>query len=306
MTEQIIKSIRKVLSISMSKNDDPGARQKTGLFSKFKKPANEITRDEILAMVKKSQSEGSLRATEAEMIRNIFEFSEKDAKDIMTHRNDMITLDGDVTLQEAVTFFSENANHYSRIPVFVRTLDNIIGIIHLKEIYSFLVRGQDMDKKIRDIDGLIRKAQFIPETHGVSTLFTQMQYEKNHMVIVMDEYGQTSGLITMEDILEEIVGNIYDEHDQEKSMIKQESPSTFYMDGMTPLEEAGQKLGIRFKEIDDDIETLNGFLLLRFGEIPRDHQKFKIHAYGHLFEVQDVEEKKVTTVKVSLDTNGKS
>ena len=265
--------------------------QKIAAF--FKKPSEEDQVEEIISMVNESHEAGNLRATEATMIQNIFEFDDKDAKDVMVHRKDIIALDGEATLGDAIKFFNEN--HFSRIPVYLDDLDNIIGIIHLKDMFALATRTELHHRKVRDLD-ILRTPEFVPETHGINTLFTQMQYTKNHMIIVVVEYGQTSGLITLEDILEEIVGNIQDEHDDEHEEIAK--IEDFYeMDGLVSLEDVGERLGIDFTDME--FETLNGFLIDRYGKIPQEHATFTIDAYGYRFEILDVEGRRITKVRVS-------
>ncbi|MBQ5431797.1 MAG: HlyC/CorC family transporter [Lachnospiraceae bacterium] len=256
--------------------------------------AFDVTEEEILSMVNESHEQGNLRATEAEMIENIFAFDDKDAKDIMTHRGDIIALDGESTLEDAIKTFDES--HFSRFPVYSGSLDNVIGTIHMKELLHVAFSRDQYQKKIRDIDGLIRKAEFVPETHSINTLFTQMQYQKVHMVLVLDEYGQTSGLISMEDILEEIVGNIEDEHDDEQKMIRLKENGDYLVNGMTPLSELEDLLGITFKE--EDIETLNGFLMQHLGHVPKEHEKFVVKAYGYKFSVLSVKDRVVDQVQI--------
>lgn len=255
---------------------------------------DDVTEEEIISMVNEGHEQGVLLASEAAMIQNIFEFGDKDAKDIMVHRKNIIGMDGELTLKEAVSFM--NANHNSRYPVYLDNLDNIIGIFHIKEALECMEDSSKEQMKIKDIDGLIRTAEFIPETHGINTLFTKMQSEKNHMVIVVDEYGQTSGIISMEDILEEIVGNIQDEHDDEEDTIEKVTEDHFIMEGRTSLEEVSDILGISFEE--EEVETLNGYLISQIDKIPSDHESFSVIAKGYEFTVLDVENKMIQNVRV--------
>ena len=158
-------------------------------------------------------------------------------------------------------------------------------------MFHYSSRSRDYDKQIRDLEDLIRPAQLVPETHGIDTLFTQMQHQKSHMAIVLDEYGQTSGIVSMEDILEEIVGNIQDEHDDEEDSIERIRDDVFRMNGHTPLEEASEELGITFEE--EGISTLNGFIYSRIDRIPEEHTSFSVEAYGYEFRVLDVEDRMV-------------
>ncbi|MCR5451911.1 MAG: hemolysin family protein [Lachnospiraceae bacterium] len=269
----------------------------TDFFSGLKKKlgnTSDVTEEDIMSMVAEGHEQGVFLATEAKMIQNVFAFNDKAAKDIMTHRNDIVALDGEKTLEETIHVF-ENS-HYSRFPVYLGNLDNIIGTIHMKEMFSFCIKKDDYARKIRDIDGLMRKAEFVPETHSIHTLFSQMQLQKTHLYIVIDEYGQTSGLITLEDILEEIVGNILDEHDDEHGMIEEAEEGAYIMDGKTPLDEVAGKLSIEFEE--DDIETLSGFMIYRYGSIPEDDESVTVDAYGYRFEAVETKGHIILKAKV--------
>ncbi|MBR1628221.1 MAG: HlyC/CorC family transporter [Lachnospiraceae bacterium] len=264
------------------------------ILSVFLGRNEEVTEEEILSMVNAGHEKGVLRTAEATMIQNIFSFADKDAKDIMVHRKDIVAIDGDSTLREAISFFEENP--YSRFPVYLKDLDHIIGIIHLRDMFHYSSRSREYDKRIRDLEDLIRPAQLVPQTHGIDTLFTQMQHKKSHLAIVLDEYGQTSGIVSMEDILEEIVGNIQDEHDNEKDSIELLRDNVFRMNGHTTLEEVSARLPITFEE--EDVSTLNGFIISRIDKIPEEHTSFSIDAYGYEFRVLDVEDKMVQDVIV--------
>lgn len=255
----------------------------------------DVTEEEILSMVNVGHEQGVLQASEAEMISNIFEFSDKEAKDIMTHRSNIIGIDGNVSLKEAVDFMLSEAN--SRYPVYIENFDHIIGIIHLKDACRMLENGKDGGRPVKNIRGLIREANFIPETRKIDVLFKNMQSIKTHVVIVIDEYGQTSGLITMEDILEEIVGNIFDEYDDEEAFIEQKGEDCYEIDGLTPLEELGEELGIDFS--NEDYETLNGLMISYLERIPEDNEEFDMDYDGYNFKVLAVENKTIKRVLVS-------
>ena len=174
-------------------------------------------------------------------------------------------------------------------------LDNIIGLLHIKDALVFAKDHKTYGQKLRDFDKLLHSPEFVPETHSLNTLFAKMQSKKKHMMIVVDEYGQTSGIISMEDILEEIVGNIQDEHDKEEASIEQVAPNFYRMDGGTSLEEAAEVLGITFPE---DYETLNGFLISHIDKIPEEHETFEVQYKGYRFKVLDVEGKMIRQVQV--------
>ena len=180
--------------------------------------------------------------------------------------------------------------------MYLDDIDNIIGILHIKEVMAFERNQEMMHTQIKDMEGLFQEGEFIPETQKISDLFQKMQSDKAHMVIVVDEYGQTSGLVAMEDILEEIVGNIFDEHDEENQTIEHMPDGSYIMQGMTGLDEAKDVLGIELEE--NDYDTLNGFLISQINKIPADGETFSIEYGGYLFDVVKVENKTVQTVRV--------
>lgn len=270
------------------------SKKLSGLFGVDpKEEVDDVTEDEIISIVNEGHEHGVLLASEAAMIHNIFEFGDKDAKDIMVHRRQIVALDGEMTFEEALTFMQEEA--FSRYPVYLNDLDNIIGVLHIKDALFFAKDHSSYHRKLRDFDDLLHSAEFVPETHSLNTLFAKMQSKKKHMMIVVDEYGQTSGIISMEDILEEIVGNIQDEHDEEENSIEQVAPNFYRMDGGTSLEEAAEVLGITFP---DEYETLNGFLIAHIDKIPEEHEKFEVQYEGYRFKVMDVEGKMIREVQV--------
>ncbi len=204
-----------------------------------------VTENEIIQMVAAGHEQGVLEEDEAEMIHNIFELDDKEAADIMTHRTGIRALDSGMTLGEAVRYITSESNN-SRYPVYRHDIDDIIGILHIRDVLAFAGQPGAAEKKLVDLDGLLRKPVFIPETRKVDDIFREMQEHKNHMMVVVDEYGQTSGIVTMEDVLEEIVGNIQDEYDREETMIVKKKDGTCVLSGMTPLEDAGEVLGEPF------------------------------------------------------------
>lgn len=256
---------------------------------------NNVIEDEILSMVNEGHETGALQATEAKMINNIFEFSDKEAKDIMTNRSNIIGIDGSECLKDAVSFMLSEAN--SRYPVYIDNIDHIIGVLHLKDACRMLQDDTKADKPVKSIKGLLRNANFIPETRKIDVLFKTMQSLKTHFVIVIDEYGQTSGVLTMEDILEEIVGNIFDEYDEEEAFIKSKGKDSYEIDGLTPLDELGDTLDIDFSDLE--FETLNGLMISKLEHIPSEHEDFEMYFNGYTFKILAVENKIIKRVLVS-------
>lgn len=251
-----------------------------------------ITEEDVISLVNEGHEDGNILASEAAMIQNIFEFSDTDAKDIMTHRKNIVAINGELSVREAISFINEN--NMSRYPVYIEELDNIIGILHIKDILMYY--DKDIDNlKVKDLQDMLSVAEFIPETHGINTLFAKMQSKKRHMVIVVDEYGQVSGLLSLEDILEEIVGNIEDEHDEEENSIEVKTEDSFLMEGSTTLEDVEEILGTMLSE---DYETLNGYLISLYGKIPEDGTSFTLEDDNYIFYVKNVEDKVIGSVYV--------
>ena len=271
-------------------------KPKPGIFGWLKKDSSDNV-EEIMTMVNESHEQGVIQANEAEMITNIFELGEKDAKDIMTHRKNIDAVDGNMTLNEAVKFVLEQNN--SRFPVYVDDFDNIVGILYLKDTMIIREKHEYDEWKIKDIPDLLREAHFIPETKNISSLFKEMQSKKIHMGIVVDEYGQTSGLITMEDILEEIVGNIFDEYDEEENNIVYVGNNTYNIKGYTAIEDIEDELGIKFTN-EDDYDTISGLLISKIERIPQEDEHPEIELDGYNFKVLKVEEKMISVVRMTF------
>lgn len=255
---------------------------------------DDVTEEEIISMVREGHEQGTILASEAEMIHNVFEFDDKEVKDIMTHRKNIVSLDGNMSFIDAIEFIIDTGK--SRFPVYENDVDSIIGVLHIKDAFTFFQKNEVYRSSIKDIDGLIRPVDFIPETVNINDLFKKMQSKKSHLAMVVDEYGQISGLIAMEDILEELVGNIEDEHDEEENYIRKNDDETFIMDGMTEFSDVKEALSL---PVDDDAyETLNGFIISLSDKIPEEGDKTVISAYGYRFSVMSVEDKVIKQVMI--------
>ena len=255
----------------------------------------DVTEEEIISMVNEGHEQGVIQASEAEMINNIFEYGDKEAQDIMTHRNSIVAVDGNMTLSEVIPFILSENN--SRYPVYEENIDHIIGILHLKDAMRFHRVEGNMDIPVKDIQGLLREPCFVPQTKNIDELFKEMQSKKLQMVIVIDEYGQTDGLVAMEDILEEIVGNIMDEYDEDTEYIEEKSENEYVIEGKTPLEELEERFDISFE--DEEFETLNGFLISRLDRIPEEDEQFDVDVQGYNFKILKVENKMIASVLVT-------
>ena len=254
--------------------------------------SDDVTEEEIISMVNEGHEQGVILETEAEMIHNIFELDDKVCEDIMTRRKQIVGLSRDLLLGEAMEFMLQQT--FSRFPVYVDDIDHIVGMIHIKDAMLLSRREENLAKTLGEVPGLIRDPIFVPETQSIHTIFRTMKVEKMHMIIIVDEYGQTSGLVAMEDILEEIVGNIEDEHDKESETIIRRSDHSFLMSGMADLEDVQEALGISIAF--EDIDTLNGFLISLIDKIPEDNERFEITYENYLFKILAVSNKTIRTV----------
>ena len=253
---------------------------------------SDVTEEEILSMVSVGHEQGILEANEAEMINNIFEYGDKEAKDIMINRNNMIAIECTMTLQEAAAFIVDA--HNSRFPVYDGTIDHIVGILHLKDVMRMQMNDKMKNKPIGKIKGLLREPRFITEKRKIDDLFRVMQTEKVQMVIVIDEYGQTAGLVALEDILEEIVGNIQDEYDEEASYISASGTDGYVIQGKMPLEELEEQLHVNFEE--EPFDTVNGFVISRLEHIPEEGEDFEFEYEGYMFRILEVKDRMIQTV----------
>lgn len=257
-------------------------------------PTEEEFQSEIVSMVEEGCQQGIIRSDESEMIKNIFDLASKQAQDVMTHRRHIVGIDCEMTLKDALDFMLNDS--HSRFPVYEENMDNVIGILFLKDAMRYMTQKGFADWKIRDIKGLLREAVFIPETKEVTSLFQMMQSQKLQMVIIADEYGQTAGLVAMEDILEVIVGNIQDEYDNDEPLIQKLDQHTYLISGLAPLEQVEEELGTEFGETE--FETLNGYLISKLDKIPDEDEHSQIQADGYLFQIEKVANKMIETVKV--------
>lgn len=253
----------------------------------------EPVQNDVLIALNEGHEQGTVSQNEVELIHNIFEFEETEAKDIMVHRKNLAVLSDDTLLKDAIEYAVQQSK--SRLPVYHEDIDNIVGQIHIKDLLGRCMQQSDYDKRIGSLSGLIREIDLIPEITKINQLYKMMQTKKRHLVIVVDEYGQTAGLIALEDILEEIVGEIEDEHDKEIPPIRKLDDSSYMIQGFASLEEVAEQLGFEFEQ-DMDIDTMNGYVTATIGKIPGEHEQIEFEANGYHFKVTDVENKTIRSV----------
>ncbi|HHW38782.1 MAG TPA: HlyC/CorC family transporter [Bacillales bacterium] len=259
----------------------------------------DVTEEEIRMMVDVGQEKGTILETEKEMINNIFEFDNKTVSDIMTHRTNIVAIPVETTLKEALHV--ANVEKYTRLPVYDKKIDNIVGILHVKDLFQFIENGDRENFNLRD---LVREPYYVLESIKIDQLFRDMQKNNVHLAIVIDEYGGTDGIITMEDLIEEIVGNIFDEYDEpELDVIEIEEIDEYHyiMVGTTSLYEVEDILNVDLPIHDYD--TLSGFMIGQLGYIPGVEDRPAIEYKNIIFAVEEMNDRRIVKVKVSIKEN---
>ena len=251
-----------------------------------------VTEEEIISMVNEGQEQGVLDAGEVEMISNIMELGEKEAQDIMTPKRRIIAVNAEMSVEDALHFML--SEQYSRYPLYEGNRDNIIGILHMKDIITAYISE---DLKNKPLCEIAREPYFVPDTMNINILFHDMQSKNIHMAIVIDEYGQTAGLVALEDFLEEIVGNIQDEYDQEENMIISNEENNIIVKGSISLEELEDELEIKIN--NEDFDTLNGLLISLMDRIPADGEQATLIYQGYQFDVLETRNKMTQQVRIS-------
>ena len=243
-----------------------------------------VTEEEIKMMIDEGEEKGTI-----ELLNNVFEFNDTTASEIMTPRIDIFALKISQDLYEVLDELDDYK--YSRIPVYEDTIDNIKGIILIKDILKDL-----RDKKKINIKKLIKEVHFVPESVPIDKLFRQLQRNKMQMAIVIDEYGGTAGLVTMEDILEELVGNIFDEHDEEELEYELIDENTYMVNGNISIGDLEKIIGIEIS--DGDYETLSGYLLGKLEELPPEGEETIIEDGKLTYKIEEYEDKRIKRVKI--------
>lgn len=254
----------------------------------FSLKSSYITRDEIGQAVKIGEASGALEESERQMIDGVIGFEDIRVSEIMVPRTQMHVLESDKTVNEALVYIEKVGD--SRIPVFTETPDHIDGIVLVKDLICAFYQGQK-DMPISDV---MRQPLFVPETMYVPQLFKIMKKKRMHMALVIDEYGGTAGLVTMEDLLEEIVGEIQDEYDKEETPIVRQPDGSYKVQGSASLEEVNDALKSNFE--NEDVDSLGGFLLDQFGNFPVKGQSIRLE--GWIFTISDMGEHRINEVLI--------
>lgn len=275
-------------------SDDAGGNSKkqNGFFSRlFKNEESEVTEDDILLSVEAGYKNGIIDQSSRNMIVNIFSFDDTTVGELMTHRTDITAIEDNESLDKAVELLTQTG--YSRIPVYHEDIDNVTGILYGKDLLRFVCGSVPPELKLGDIT---RKPMFVPKSTNCSKVFTEMTANKTQLAIVVDEYGGTEGIITLEDLLESIVGDIQDEYDNEEKEVLKLSENVFTVDGGISIDELNELAGA---ELDcDESETVAGLMLDHLGSIPGDNERPFVVLDGIKLTAVKIEDRRIARVLV--------
>ena len=239
-------------------------------------------------------NDGDLTAVERTMLRNLLHFSEHRVDDVMVTRSDIIAIDESATFAECVAAFAEHG--HSRLPVYRDSLDSITGMIHIKDIFAVLAEGSETPESL---EAFIRQPRFVPQNMSVLALLDEMRRTRTHLAIVLDEYSGTEGLVTIEDLVEEIVGEIEDEHDDEpEELFCQISPDMWEADARVELEDLAEAIDPKLAEVDEDVDTLGGLAFVIAGQVPNIGQVLLHEASGWRLEILEADDKRVSKIRL--------
>ena len=252
----------------------------------------EVTEEEIRIMVEEGEEAGVVEESEKQMIDNVFELNDIRVSEIMTHRTELAAISADDTLDEAVRIATEEG--YSRIPIYEETVDNIIGVLYVKDLLKFVTKNAPKDF---DIKTILRPVYFVPDTNTADEVLAELQSRRQHFAVVLDEYGGTAGIVTMEDLLEAIVGSIQDEYDDEDEEIIKVDESVFVIDGASDLEEVSESIGVELPE--GEYSTVGGMIIDRLDRVPDDGETPSVEFDGLRFDVLKIEDHRIQSVRIT-------
>ncbi|MBQ1273119.1 MAG: HlyC/CorC family transporter [Clostridia bacterium] len=252
-----------------------------------------LSKEEIQTLVEESSDSGLLEEHERDMLEGIFDFNEKTADQVMTPRTEVFLIDGDAPLSE---YLEEMLNEkYSRIPVYREKVDNIVGILYLKD---FLCEAYRVGFENVDITTCIHDAYFVPERKRLDDLYRELQESKNHMAVLIDEYGGFSGVVTIEDLIEEVMGDIDDEYDEEEEEIRSENDGSFVAEGSATIAEINEHLDLTLDEDNEDYDTVGGLIIKLLGYIPEENEALYLEYEGCSFQVEKISDRRIESVRI--------
>lgn len=259
------------------------------LFGVGENEEESVTEEEIKMMVDQGEEKGTIKEEEKELINNVFEFNDITASEIMKHRKDIFAVDINISNDELMEELSKEEYRYSRIPVYDETIDEIKGILYIKDVLK------NIGKKNFKVKNVVKDAYFVSQTRLINEVFKELQKNKMQIAIIIDEYGGTAGLITMEDILEELVGDIYDEYDKEEKEFEKIDENTYIIVGSMPIYDVNKLLNANIPE--GDYDTLSGLLQEKLGRIPEEEEKPIIETKEVTYKIEKYEDKRILKVK---------
>jgi len=270
--------IGKLFGVSGSGNDD------------------KVTKEEIKLIIDEGEESGALDEEEKEMIEGIFDFDNTVAKEVMTPRTEAFVIDIDTSVEEVIK--EVLVEQYSRVPVYEGDMDNIIGILYMKDLFAEVINKRNSEINIKEI---LRAAYFVPETKNIDLLFKELKDNKSHMAVLIDEYGGFSGIVTIEDLVEEVMGNISDEYDEESDSeeeIRKIDDSTYLVDGLVNINEINDKLNLNLPS--EHYDTVGGFVMDLIGTIPVEEEEYVVEYGSLVFKVEKIDEKRIELVKICV------
>lgn len=248
-----------------------------------------VTEEEIKMMVDQGEESGTIKEDEKELINNVFEFNDITVSEIMRHRKDIFAVDINISTDELLEELSKEEYRYSRIPVYDETIDEIKGVLYIKDVLK------NINKKTFKVKNVIKDAYFISQNRLINEVFKELQKNKKQLAIILDEYGGTAGIVTMEDILEELVGDIYDEYDKEESEYEKIDENTYILSGSMPIFDVNKLLEADIPE--GEFDTISGFLQDKLGRIPEDKEKPVIETEKVTYKIEKSEDKRIIKIK---------
>lgn len=248
-----------------------------------------VTEEEIKMMLDQGEESGTIKEDEKELINNVFEFNDITVSEIMRHRKDIFAVDINISTEELLEELSKEEYRYSRIPVYDETIDEIKGILYVKDVLK------NINKKTFKVKNVIKDAYFISQNRLINEVFKELQKNKKQLAIILDEYGGTAGIVTMEDILEELVGDIYDEYDKEESEYEKIDENTYILSGSMPIFDVNKLLEADIPE--GEFDTISGFLQDKLGRIPEDKEKPIIETEKVTYKIEKSEDKRIIKIK---------
>lgn len=256
-----------------------------------------ITLEEIKSLVEVGHEQGLINPVERDMLDSVIAFDNKVAEEIMTARTDVFMIDGQAPLENSLAEMLQTK--HSRIPVYEGVIDNIIGVLYLKD---FILEAYRIGFEKISIAQIMRPAYFVPEHKNITELFLDLQTSRNHFAILIDEYGGFSGIVTMEDLMEEVMGDVDDKYERDESDIWKIDQDTFIAKGSISIKELNSMIGTKFDEESDYFDTLAGLLIDQLGYIPKDGQKKKLEYMGVKFLIKEITRRKIVEVEIKCIT----